>query len=215
MALYRPPVGTILKANIACWYNGQLGLNVRYFDVTTVGTGGATLEEIADGLEGIFQPVYSPCLTNDALFLGVGVKPMGIVPDVAGVPSPALPSPGTGGTAPMPTQICGLIKLTTVLAGRKNRGRMYIPFPDTVFNDVGDKPTTAYLVALEALAGTLLSGPIPITGSPGTSSLTPVIYSPITAIAVDITGRDVRQAWATQRRRGTLGAQNPAIIPIG
>ena len=113
----------------------------------------------------------------------------------------------------LPTQSAGLVSLYTNGRGRRNHGRMYIPFPDMANNDpVKNVPNALYLTGLTTI-GNLFSGPaltIVDTNS-ATYTYNSVLFNPYKSLVNNmkaITSNIPRAKWATQRRRGAYGRTN-------
>lgn len=89
----------------------------------------------------------------------------------------------TGATDALPRQTQGLVRLgtSTVINGRRVRGRMFVPGPLEVANDVNGLPTSGYTTSVTAAfasilaAGATASSPViwhrPVGGSGGASPL--------------------------------------------
>jgi hypothetical protein len=108
----------------------------------------------------------------------------------------------------LPRQTSGIISLVTALGGRKNRGRVYVPFPSETDNAIAGHPTAGYVTALGDLAA-ILTGPYIGVGAGGnTNDLQPVILHRVDGSVTPITGHFERSFWATQRRRGDFGRPN-------
>jgi len=107
----------------------------------------------------------------------------------------------------LPTQVCGLIPLYTDHLGKKWQGRVYVPFPGVDASEAAtDTPTAAYLTATSDLAIKIRDGTTVIDGvnvAIVSFGLHPdgEFFAPFTI------WKDLK-VWATQRRRGSLGAMN-------
>lgn len=207
-------VGDVVKVGLASWWSGQLGLNIRFYRVTAVTGADVTSQIVADDMEAIFRPLYAALMHNQAEWLGIAVRNISPNPLEAAAVSSALPEGGTAGADPLPSQTCGLIKLTTALAGRAKRGRAYAPFPATADSDADNSPLAGYLVKLQNLADALIATQAFAAGADA-MTMKPLIFSIPNALQQQlVTGAVIRDAWATQRRRGGLGQSNPKQIPL-
>lgn len=115
--------------------------------------------------------------------------------------TPPANSVGAGGSSPMPYQTQGLIAWDTnlVVAGRRLRGRWFIPFPDEGDNTgTTAVPSASYIAQLNSAVTTYMStgagGALPAIwhrpspgGSNGTHSA--------------VTGGAARSYWSVQRKR--------------
>lgn len=124
--------------------------------------------------------------------------------------SPAVPGQAPG--EPLPRQTAGVVTLRTPFAGRANRGRKYMPFPSETDNTTGIQPTAGYLavvntfIAMHVPTITLLAGP---TTEVWRSCLPRPNQVPK---GINFTSFLTRDAWGTQRRRGTFG--RPNVLPV-
>jgi len=194
----------------------QASVQRFWYDVTSI-TGTSTTDQImADQLETTLAPLYKPLLNNIAEWRGVQVQIYRDNAIFSEVSSIAHAGVGTGGALPLPRQSSGIISWGSARAGRRFRGRMYIPFPSTTA-DTGDGiPTSAYQVALQTLAdawrqsvffgsvGSAIQAEPFLKHSPG--------KTPIPATVTHITTGDANLKWATQRRRGSYGRINSSPI---
>jgi hypothetical protein len=205
--------GDVLEVKFACWMIGQLGLNIKRYIVSNVVGTLVTVGDVADKLATEIGPTMGDLLVDDAVFLGCSCRNLTAVGPEAAVASTVAEVPGTVVSDPMPSQTAGLLTLRTLFAGRANRGRMYIPFPGVDSgNPTDDRPGDPYMATLEILGGKMIAtytvtvglSNIDVTAGLGGPGIGFVVFNGYTA----------RRAWATQRRRGNLGAANPREIPL-
>jgi hypothetical protein len=207
-------LGSTARVKITTWFNGQLGLMTSHWRTSAITGLGCFDQDLATAYEAQVAGPLLVCLTNLSEYLGVSVKDISLLPLPASVTSNALAAFGIGGANPMPTQTAGLISWRTAIAGRKGRGRTYVPFPSlSNVTPPGESPNATYLTALSALA-TAMSTPLVVTSVGGTSTMQLFITPKINALGNAVTGFAVRSGWATQRRRGDLGRQNPPSIQL-
>jgi len=213
-------VGDIVQATIRCQAGVQAGLNVRHYRSTATVGGSVPLTFLADQLYVVFNILYAALLSDQANFLGVTVQKIFPLPAMMPIPSSQAATVGLLTGDLLPRQTAGLITLRTAFAGRKFRGRAYIPFPAESVNEVDSSPTAAYVANLSTLAQNLLQ-PQQIADGPNTETFLPVIWHRATSTSDFLTMAQVHDAWATQRRRGSFGRPNqpevmgPPIVPIG
>lgn len=67
-------------------------------------------------------------------------------------------APGTGGGTPLPNNCAYLVKKSTALGGRRNRGRMYLPCPSEADVDGAGLVLAASVTALNVQLAKLQSG---------------------------------------------------------
>jgi hypothetical protein len=201
-------LNAIIAVKLWTGQESQLGLCVLHYrcNADTTGIGDAA---IAGTFEALWAPLVLPCMTSQAIWLGVNIQQ--IWPSL-GVParSQALLGPGTDGALPMSKQTTGLVTKLTNLGGRAYRGRMYIPFPSTSSTTADAVPSAGYLTKLQAI-GYAVFAPAVYDGS---HNFTPVLFhKAFPALSTTIVQARVGTAWATQRRRGDYGKLNSLVIP--
>lgn len=114
-----------------------------------------------------------------------------------GTPGAAVSS--TGGSNPLPAQTQGLIRWTTagVVAGRRVRGRTFVPLPDEADNATNSLPGSSYTSQLVAAVAALLTA--------GSTASEPVVWHRPGPAGIGshhlITGGGARSTWAVLRTR--------------
>jgi hypothetical protein len=203
-------VGMFLRVRFYCTAEGQVAINVRHALVTAVVGGAYTDAQMADDVSNTAAGLYRDCIGGGARYEGASVQITS--PDLyvsqfsnteAGV--------GSGAGDLLPTQVCSLISLGSAFAGRKGRGRMYIPFPSEGMNDANGDPSAVHLVSVITL-GDLFT--VAFTGAEGVNSATMVWVVSGSGIGSSrpIVNNLPRFKWATQRRRGeNTGGDEPTF----
>ena len=198
----------IIELKIGCWAQAQAGINVLHYKVTTVVPTSVTASEVAVHFDVLAAPLYKAALSSQAQYYGVTVQKIVPLPPSTFALSAGLSGPGLVGSKLLPTQVCGMITKQTDFAGRKYRGRIYVPFPDEESNeDTTGTPELLYIGALTNIANGLLV-PQNVVGALGAATLTPVLLDKDTGGTVNITGGLARDRWAGQHRRGNYGQSN-------
>jgi len=188
----------------------QLGLIVRHYRHSAIDGTGTTHQAIADALQFSLSATLLPLLTSQASFLGVTAQKIEPLPASIPFASSSPPLPGTGGPNTLPGQVSAIITLRSNNAGRRNRGRSYVPFPSEERNTDG-KPTATYVADLTQLGTALIMARV-IGPTLANETLTPIIYRRnFTPRTIDIQSFVARPVWATQRRRGDYGQANIVI----
>jgi hypothetical protein len=191
---------------------------------------GDTHSQVFSGLQTIMLSSIQTTLNSQTAYFGASLRNVGIAGSTTlGVNAPyELPSGAAGPLTNnlLPTQLRGLVAFTTALVGRRYRGRVYLPTPDSSFLTAGTgTPTVAYTNLLTSWAASMSAwSPKTLTSGPGTTTWTwsvvhrsrkivptpaappfrtPWDYTPIT---IPLT----RFVFATQRRSGALGRPNAA-----
>lgn len=203
----------IYKYTFQCFMGDQLSENVRYFQVTAV-VGASDQLAFQSSLDTILIPFYTNAMTNAAYVAGslLQYSPANVPPNLPTINVYASTDhPGTAGTTPLPSQTCGIYTLQTPFAGRKYRGRSYIPFPDYADSLMGaiPIPTGAYFGKVADIA-TVCSGSEIVTTGGGATTIEWGVWHRATGTITLNTDFRVTQKWATQRRRGNFGRPNAA-----
>jgi len=203
--------GDLLIVRIAMFHTDQAGLNIRHYRVSNSQGAGVTDQEVVDALDLLYEFDYKASLSSAATYRGVSVQKFLPAPPLQAVFSTV--SAGIGGLVgdPLPKQVAGLVTLRTQFAGRKFRGRMYIPFPSESVNEVDTQPSAAYIASIAAI-GTNMIAQQSIGLAPDTADVTPVLFHRLGGTTDDLTSRVASPLWATQRRRGDFGRKN--ILPF-
>ncbi len=123
-------VNDILRIKTFCFQPPQVGINIRFAIVTSV-VGVINTADVAAVYDGLVQGPYKALLSNPSTYVGVNCQR--IFPGTPTFPAGTQVSAGVGtaGATALPAQVSGIITTQTGLAGRKFRGRSYIPFPAT------------------------------------------------------------------------------------
>lgn len=189
----------------------QAGLNVlHYYAGNKTGTGG-NVEDIGDAMQTQLQIAYVPCMASAADFLGCSGRRVWPLNVTAEFFSTGIGSAGSGTGDVLPRQTCGLITKKSAFAGKREKGRVYIPFPSEGMNDSTGIPTTPYMTNLAGIANAL-DGIVTVGTITNFTDLTPVIYHRDLHVVSTIVQFLPKRRWATQRRRSSFGAAN--VLPF-
>lgn len=201
----------VIEVKYFCQLGNQLGINVRHYVVNAI-IGIWDTDILAGSMSIKAGNLYPNLLANDALYFGCTVQVVTTEP--VGLPSASRANTlnGAAGATILPCQVSGMVTLRSDLAGRANRGRVYIPFPaaQDSTNSVpmlNPFPTNDYVTRLDALATGLF---VFVTLSPALLNLNlqGVIRHRADGTFTRLTTFLSRQLWATQRRRGDYGRPN-------
>lgn len=195
-------VGNILEVVFRSRSQRQYAVNVRHYRVEVVGVPPLLDTDAAAHISNLIGPLLRAAMTNQATYLNTSVQvlnPVRLDPVFSNVQS------GVGDYMSdlIPTQACGLIRFNTGLAGRANRGRMYVPFAAEGANDTDGSPNDQYLLDIGAI-GNALDDTQTIAFGGRTGTLAPIIFHRETFLYTRITSYSVIDAWATQRRRSQV-----------
>lgn len=131
-------------------WKGVYALNRRTWDLKVMlGPGGATTEEIAALMGSDLVDCYRRAIGNDANFYGWSL--LRTHPSNDGPWINAFNQPGINTSPSLPPQVAVLIKMSTGLLGRRNRGRTYIPFVPSGFVGSNGNLTPTAMVRYEDL----------------------------------------------------------------
>lgn len=190
----------IVQVRVVSQAGTSVAINVRHYRVSAAVGPVPTEAQVATDLSSFWHNEYKAVIALAGQFRGVGVRHMR--PSPPGLESFDIGLLGAGTVAGdrLPGQICGLITLTTQFAGRRYRGRVYLPFTGEAANDVTGVPTPAHVVNMQALAAKLIVPKTTLAGG-GSITLTPIIWHRDIVAFSDIINYRVIARWATQRRR--------------
>jgi hypothetical protein len=200
---------TIYEVLFVCKQGDQIGLNVRhYVSSPTFVVAGRTIHDFSVRLADLFSTLYPACLSENAEFRGVGVRPW-TAPITYAYDFAVSGEAGTIAGDSLPSQVSGVIALKTGLSGRHYRGRSYIPFPGESVSNIGGRPDATYLTALQLLADQLATNtpvdPVFVTDD---TDMFPAILNRVGATTQPVVQGIARNGWGTQRRRGAFGQTN-------
>jgi len=200
-------IGDLVRVKVGCYMGNQAAINTGHFRVDAL-TGAFDTVLLAEEFDDAMEDDYKPLMTNTASYYGVGVQIISPGPLTSIDLATANTGVGTAGTAPLPTQTCGLIACRALHAGRKFRGRLYVPFPDQADMDATTyTPDAGYITTLAGLVSNWYTQQI-FTEGANIITLSPVIYHRTTNTYDYVEEGFPRRKWATQRRRGNYGQPN-------
>jgi len=211
-------VNSLLKARVWCTQAEQAAVNTLFYFVSSI-TGAPTTDlDVAKYIDSFLNGRFKAVIGNDATYRGVQVSVQNVSPLPATQFYNGNAAIGTGGAIDLPRQTCGLLQFQTANAGRRFRGRWYLPFPATTADVAGGLPSSTYLTAAQSIASALLTNlSAPNASATGVANLVPCLQhrpgiSPLPANVTNITTISVSTKWATQRRRGSFGRANSSPI---
>lgn len=200
-------VDEILSVQFGTYQKDQAGINTIHVRVAAT-TGVPTTLNVADKYDDLCHAIYKDLMTIEAEYYGVRVQKVWPLPKTVAAVWAANTGPGVAGTEPMPFQISGVLSFDCTVVGQRNRGRIYIPFPDEVQHDAGaNRPDAGYLMLLGSL-GTILANDVTWTSGANSVTLEPVIFHRDTNNYTPVEGYTPRAKWGTVRRRGAYGQTN-------
>lgn len=204
--------GDLFELSAFCYYQGQAGINVTHIACTFTDTSNLDMQDLVDDYEITLRPLYAAILPLSATFRGCTLRRIRSAKSATFYSSHT----GTVGTVDedtLPTQLAPIIKLTANVAGRRGRGRLYLPFPPVTANVLGSV-APGYVADAQDIADAYntvrvhndvdtihvnhFSMAIRHANAPGSTDDTWDLVQ--TATALD--------KFATQRRRGRYGKPN-------
>lgn len=207
--------GDILKIRQVCFWRGQLGINVLFYRI--VATAGVPKDAtICSQIDNLWAPAMKSCLHQLALYRGIGLQRVWPSP-VTEVSSVANAGLGVGAPFPAEPQMCAVITKRTGFTGRKNRGRVYVPFHGISDIDATNgQPNAGYQVNLGIWAAQSLL-PTTYGVGPDTIDVVPVLAkrgtgTPPPYTSIDITSFNLQPKFGGQHRRGDYG--KPNVLPF-
>lgn len=217
-----PALNNVYQVRIYCYDTPptQVSINTVYLKITNAaGVGTMSEQSMCNQLDVLWAARYKPCLANGATYFGLTVQRVDIpTPLPISLFSKGNTGAGTGGAGTLPNQVAGLISLKTQNAGRHYRGRIYTPFLPVSASDANGLMTAAYVAILQAdIASSLqsiegiVSGANTVSGLYQVRTRIKVVGPPvsfITSYNPVLVGQAI-QRFATQRRRGQYGRNNP------
>jgi len=215
----------ILHLRIYCNAGDQLAINNIFYRATRLLGGNPTIDiaEFWEQMDEVCRTFYPPLMSSQANYRGVTaqcVRYNGVDHEWQYQNDPHGSAihltPGADDASDLlPRQVAGLVVKRTGFVGKRNRGRLYIPFPSEDMNEnVTGVPTDQYVTDLTGLAINLMppgGGGLGNTGDTPLWVWVPVLFSPSTidaSLQPPIMDTFGRKAWATQRRRGSFGKAN-------
>lgn len=203
------PIGDLLQVRMVCVCGEQTALNIRHYVITAIAGVERTRLQIVQDMDNAYAPLYKALMSNEAQYRGMDIKRL--APGVPTVSDATAANNGAGTLVSdvLPRQVCGVIGLKTALAGRKYRGRVYVPFPSESVSSVLGTPTAGHVTALGNLSAQLTAA-FNSTQGLNTTTLAPVLLHKGSPPSWDnLTTGIVRGRFGTQRRRGSYGQPNP------
>jgi hypothetical protein len=202
-------VGGVVRHVMYSKIAGQVSVTKRDYQCVSI-TGGSQIDgqSVVEMFDNYHATGMKNCMSFMATYYGSQLyyqTPVGLKPR----PVSTTLNQGIGSDAGelLPTQSCGLISLYTDTLGKTGQGRVYVPFPAQDSIDSTGSPDALYLTDLTTLATSLIA-PHVVPAGAVTGTFTPVLYIPGGEPPKPIIRFVVRDAFATQRRRGAFGRLN-------
>jgi len=198
-------VGDVYRARLEYMTPTGVAFNITHWFSTAETAGGVGQLILANAIGTNLGPLLKPLLVTSASFQFTHVQRL-TPPVLAESVSANGNGPGTVAGDALPGQTAGLLTLRTPFAGRRNRGRMYIPAPGEADNDALNLPTAGYLGRLNNLGTGILTPIIAVAGGASTTIIIGCKSASSLLINAYVT-HVPRAGWGTQRRRSTVYKQ--------
>lgn len=167
----------------------------------TVATGGLVeYEELANLIDAAVRPACRAMMVDTTFFEYIEIARLTPLPQSDFKRSSAGVIANLVAQDELPRMNCGIITKKTGIAGKRFRGRVYVPHAGEADNFATAQPTAGYMALMTTLANLTLV-PRGYVGGAGNVQIDPVLYHRTTRTYNDITAFQVRPYWATQRRR--------------
>lgn len=202
-------VGGVVRHVMYCTIPGQISVTKRDWQCTSI-AGGANVpaQAVVDDFDTAAGTAFGDAMSNDAQYYGSQLyyqTPVG--PPPRPVTSIAGATAGVDISPLLPTQTCGLVSLYSDFLGKAGQGRVYVPFPAISSQDTNGTPTPLYNTVVQNI-GTFLTTPRVVVSGGISATFVPSLYIPGGSPPKPLISFQVRDAWATQRRRGSFGRLN-------
>lgn len=196
-------VGDIIETKVFSKLGEQVAINVYHYRCSAFTGVSRTDQEIANSMESVGGPKYKAAMPGAALHLGTTVQIIqgGVLP----VRAVSVTEAGVGARAAdaLAPQLAVLVRKNTGIAGRANRGRVYLPFFAEDEEDANGEVNAAGQAAATVIAAYYLNQ-INIAAGGSSVTLDPIIWQRTDRTYVNITSYTVRSLFATQRRRSLI-----------
>lgn len=207
--------GNIVQVNLYALQGSQIGETTANFRVQSIGGASVTDIQFATALDTRQFAAFKALMSNNATYRGIAAQIILPIRRLS-VNSNANAGAGTAGTASLPTQVRGLLRINTNLSGRAFRGRAFTPFPagdDTIL--ATGYPSAGFVTRLGTW-GLLVFSNIVVTVGADSATLVPVLLhrkankagTTTANSTTDTAGLIAVASWATHRSSGELGRPN-------
>jgi hypothetical protein len=203
--------GMILSAKIVVVDVEQVAIMNPCYLVTGIGSPPATDQDFSDAYDINVASAVKAAMCNNATYKGILTQIVEPRPQPVSVQSVAGAGVGTNGATNAPRQTRGLISYYSSLAGRGQRGRLYVPFPSTGAIQSNGSPVAGYVTLLSNLRIAIVNTTTILVGG-RSASVGLCIYHRKTHNANLVAASIARTKFATQRRSGDYGRPNTSPL---
>ncbi|MBA0084912.1 MAG: hypothetical protein HRJ53_07950 [Acidobacteria bacterium Pan2503] len=187
----------------------QAGLMTLHYRVAVV-TGQWSIQDVCTQETTSWGTILPQVMGINAHFYGTEATVMvGADAGIKGWSPPAAPIAGVRGTSMMPSQVAYVCSKLGARIGRKNRGRVYIPFlaaQDLIAD--GDPSAALTQLISNVILPDLVTQAYTKNAGADSISLHGCLLAKGSVVPVDIVRATTSGKWGTQRRRGMYGRVN-------
>ncbi len=214
-------VGNLLRCRFWCVAGDQAAVNTMYRLVVAASGAPTTDLNAADELDFFMASFYKANMPSSCSYQGCTVQVVSHPPMIPQV-GRAGAGAGTNGAIALPRQVSSLVSFKTASAGRRYRGRVYLPFPPVGAAELDGTMTSAYAVTIaqwSAQWASITTLDNDLTTPTGFVTTTQVIPHFLKKGEVGpeipptvVTNVQPGELFATQRKRGSFGRTNSSPI---
>jgi hypothetical protein len=198
----------VIQARCFCVFGDQASVNTFYYIVGSVGPSPATDADAATQVDATFAPVIKVYMPNTAGYNETVCRVISNSPPTSPQFSNLNAGVGTGGGTGLSKQTAGIISWQTAFAGKKWRGRTYLPFPSTDEITNSGAPNALHTFRANAIAAAM-KNLILISQAGRTANIAMVLFHrgppPTTTV---MNGWYIPVKFATMKKRGNYGRAN-------
>lgn len=191
-------IDDIYQITITATLQGQTCQNVLHYQVTADADYVAFAAGVIDWFNTAMEPAMAAVMTSDVQFTNLRMQKILPIPAFVAVDTPLVTSGVLSGST-MPSEVALVVTKTTILAGRRYRGRLYLYGQLTSAMNAVTGLFDAATVANAQIVGNILS--VNIQSIPVGGTLKPIILHRVGATTTTITGGTARNTPRCQRRR--------------
>jgi len=205
--------GTTINMAVYTWVDGQYAIVNQAYRVPTSGfSAGLTMGDCALAFLNAIDADLQAIITIETKILGVKCSQFRDVP--GDVPLAGIATSTDTGSVANPTaakQTALVVSKTTLVGGKRGRGRIYLPPPGVSDIDVGGEPKAAYLTRADTFYAAMF-GFTSLTIGPANAVFIACVHGKAILGFIVQASYLVRPRFGTQRRRGAYGRPNPDSI---
>lgn len=202
-------IGSVQRVTIAWMQPDQQVQECNLCYVATAVGAGDSRGQLAFSVYTLFKTNWLPQLAPATIMYGWKISSVNAVPAMQPRWNVAVGDVGGAANPVAPTQTRPILRLATAFAGRKYRGRIFLPTPSAAALANTGFPSAANTAAAQAL-GTALLTPIVQVGTTWQLVIAHRVPKlPASTTTTPVAGALASGLFGTQRRSGNTGRLNP------